>query len=956
MNKVKFADFIVRKRFMIILLSSIISIFSAWGFHRLTVESDISKWLKQDSPEIQSLKYISENFGGTDLAIVAIESDDIFTYPVLNVLVELQKSYERVEGVSSVTSLINMVDIRGSEYGIEGSTLIDKFGIPESPDSLKRLKEYILSRDIYSGKIVSPDGKISLFLIKLKRDVDKPAVADKIREITEEIVRDSNLPLKTYYSGNPMLIKEINRYILGDMKRLVPFVIVVVLIVLFLGMRSWEGVVLPLGVVLLSSLWSMGLMAWCRVPLSVISNTIPVLLIAIGTAYGIHVITRYIRNTREGLSREEGIKITLKEVSVPVFLAALTTLTAFLSFLGSYIITITHFGIFTALGVFFSMLLSLFLIPAILSYLKIPRTIEERIGVKTVWYEKISKRFSESILRHEKITVVIGILTLGIGIWGLTRLKTSASLMDYFPKKSELRRSTELLREKFGGDIPVYVLIKGDLKNPIILDEMLQFEKYLRIHSDISFPQSVADLIARMNDVLMGVKAVPETKSQVENLAFMLEGQALLSQLVDDGYTQGVIQANASLSAYDKIENYLNEKFIKHIIPVRPDTIKNGKDKVLSYWSQKIAQRIIWDIQYWSKDTLWTIPNLADTLYSLYSLNVKSSQELIDELTYAFKEYFEEEEGIFLPEPDIRSLSEKLLGEVQEGKIDTARILSLLKKYIPKEIIKEDPEIVGYTKDRLLSLVAEKMKTRKIQEIYEKIAQFLPEDLKGNKEFVNEIKGEIFTLLREEIGVPADILGLPSHHTLDIEVIYSGLLPVEKRIDENLFYSQIKSLLIALFIVTLLLSLQLKSLSAGIITVSPIILVVAINFGIMGFLGIRLDSGTMMVASIALGIGIDYAIHFISHFKEDFRKRGNIIESLHATIHEKSKAIVVNALTVGLGFLILIFANLIPIRNFGWLLTLTMFTSALLTLSFLPALVLIAKKFFTKNKKGVQSW
>ena len=949
------ARVVLKWRLTIILLSAIISIFMVIGFHKLRVESDISKWLKQDSPEIQSLKYISEIFGGTDLAMVAIETENVFTYPVLQVLAELQKSYETVEGVSGVTSLMNIVDIRGTESGIEVSTLIDKFNIPETPDSLKKLRNYVLSRDIYSGKIVSTDGRIALFLIKLKRDVEKPAVADKIRNITEKILKDSRLSVKVYYSGSPMLIKEINKYILGDMKRLVPFVIVVVLVVLFLGMRTWEGVVLPLGVVLLSSLWSMSLMAWLNIPLSVISNTIPVLLIAIGTAYGIHVITRYKRNTEKGVLRENGIKATLREVSTPVFLAALTTITAFLSFLGSYIRTISHFGIFTALGVFFSMLLSLLLIPAVLSYLRIPRSIEERIGMKTLWYEKMSRKFSEVILKHERITVMAGILILVLGIVGLTRLKTSASLMDYFPKKSELRKSTELLRNEFGGDIPVYVLVKGDLKNPLVLDEMLQFEKYMRIHSDISFPQSVANLIARMNDVLMGVKAIPETKSQVENLTFMLEGQALLSQLVNSDYSEGIIQANASLSAYAKIKTYLEHKFVKNIISVKLDTVKDAKEEILSYWSGKIAERIIWDLRYWQKDTLWDAPHLKDTLHSLYSLKIHASKELIEELSQSFSEYFEEEAGVFLSSSKIQKLVKEFLNEVQNRNIDTTKLNRMVKKYIPRSLVEEDPEMVGYTQDRLMSIVIEKMKAHRIQEIYSRIAHLFPDDLNRNKEFVDEIKGEIFTFLREEIGVPLNILNVSTKDTVKIGVIYSGLLPVEKKIDENLFQSQIRSLLIALFVVTLLVSIQLKSFSAGFITVSPIILVVAINFGIMGFFGIKLDSGTMMVASIAIGIGIDYAIHFISHFKEEYRKTGDVIESLHTTIHEKGRAIVVNALTVGLGFLILVFANLVPVRNFGWLLALTMLTSATLALSFLPALILIAKKSFIKNKGEVKS-
>ncbi|HDM90805.1 MAG TPA: RND family transporter, partial [candidate division WOR-3 bacterium] len=96
----------------------------------------------------------------------------------------------------------------------------------------------------------------------------------------------------------------------------------------------------------------------------------------------------------------------------------------------------------------------------------------------------------------------------------------------------------------------------------------------------------------------------------------------------------------------------------------------------------------------------------------------------------------------------------------------------------------------------------------------------------------------------------------------------------------------------------------------------------------------------------------DYSIHFVSRFKNELRKSQKETVALHRTLETTGRAILLNAFTVGLGFLVLIFAALVPIRRFGWMIAFTMGTSALFAITFLPALILIWSKFFRNGKKN----
>ncbi len=927
-----------RWRKPVIWLSVIITLFMLFGFRYLKIESDIAKWLRQDVKEVKNFNYVSEKFGSSDIALVGILSDSIFTPQGIKFLANLQDSYEVIKGVSSVTSLLNILDIKGTEDGITVCNLIDRYNLPRNQRRIDSLRNYILSKDIYRGRIVSSDGKVTLFVLNIEKGVEKPKVAERIKKITESMKKKAPFKVKVYYSGTPMLLKTINSYILRDMYRLVPIVVLVVLIVLFIGMRSFAGVLLPLLVVLMSSIWSIGLMGYLGVPLSVVSNVMPALLIAIGTAYGIHVLSRYFKRVNGGESQEDAVINGTKEVFLSVVLAALTTMASFFSFLGTYVVSITQFGVFTGIGIFFAALLSLFLIPAIL-YRSNVRSKKLPQSARTKWFNKLAEGFAEIVVTKYRISLLIGIIILIGGIIGFMHLEASSNLLYYFPKNSEVRRSALFLREHFKGDIPVSILIRGDLKNPYILQEMVDFEKYMRKSRYIGYPNSYADLIVSMNDASFGYRSLPETEEQVDNLAFMLEGRPILSQLVVDDYKEGIINANATLDAYDYIGRYFMRNLDTVLVPVLTDTLSQNE---LEFLAMKTVNRILWDAEY--RGYMIDTAHLADSLLHYRQNPVPFTPEDIKRLKEKINGFLSDEELTF---PEVSR--NYIVGLLADEKPDTFILKAYVYSLLPNSIKKTDPTYAGYILDNFLSFRNDLEKERKIERILSVLSGRLPEDAMKNSEFISDLKGDIYTFLKSHQALPSSMVK-NARDTVKFSAVYTGLLPVEQKVSENLLKSQIKSMVIALFVVLILVSLEIGSLAGGVIASLPIILVIAINFGLMGLLGINLDSGTMLVASIAIGIGIDYAIHFIAHFREEVQRGVDIETAVKNTIHEKGHAILVNATTVGLGFLVLIFGTLVPIRNFGWLLFMTMLTSSILSLSFLPALILIFRKSF-ENKE-----
>jgi len=162
---------------------------------------------------------------------------------------------------------------------------------------------------------------------------------------------------------------------------------------------------------------------------------------------------------------------------------------------------------------------------------------------------------------------------------------------------------------------------------------------------------------------------------------------------------------------------------------------------------------------------------------------------------------------------------------------------------------------------------------------------------------------------------------------------------------------QIMSLILSLIIVIILLGIMFKNIKLGLIGAVPIAVTALISFGVMGFLNIPLSTTTALLSSIAIGIGIDYAVHFIEQYKLNAISTGNKLLTAQKTMAHSGRAISFNAIVVIAGFLVLLFSVFPPNRELGALVSLNMFTSFLGTLTIMLVLLNVSNIYFKKSKK-----
>jgi len=741
----RFADGIVKFKWLIIIAVVGLTVFFSYQAKDLHINSDIISSLPDDDPAARLYKEIGTQFGGNDMGMIVLETNDVFKAEVIQHIKQITDSLKYTNGVSTVTSLTNILDIKSSEWGIEIGKLVDEYDLPVEQSQLDSLKNYVFSKEMYRGAVVSEDGTATAIMFTLLPEGDKQAVAKEIKDKIEAL----DLPETMYFGGLPMMMNDINDLIISDMVWLIPIVFLVIAIILLLSFKSFRGVLLPLLTAGLAVIWTMGLMAVTGYELTIISNIIPVVLLAVGSAYTIHVLNSI--NHNKLADRKQALIQALRYIMIPVILAAVTTAIGFVSFVfGAYLTMIKDFGIFTAVGTLIALILSLFFVPALISGLSMysKKTVIENEEKQTILTDKILLPLVKYLFKHPKYTLTGWGVLLMLCIGGIFMIQTSVNMADYFKKDNPTRVAEDVMQKKFGGSLPVFVVFEGDMQSPEVLKMMISTEHFMKKDPNIEITQSVADLIEQMNDAMGEGKKIPDDKAKIEQLWFLLDGQEVMPQLVNDDLTKGIIQS-----------------------------------------------------KFASVDS-------------------------------------------------------------KELEVFTA-----------------------------------------------KMNRFIEDN--------------------------------PSEHC---KIELTGMPSVYVKLNSSLINSQYNSLLIAIIMVVLIVGLILRSATKGIFAAIPVVATIIVLFGFMGITGIPLDIATVLVASIALGIGIDYSIHVITGFNKHLISNGDAEKAIEETILHSGKAVIINVISVSAGFLVLLFSQIVPLQNFGLLVAISMFGSGFGALTLLPVILILVNR------------
>lgn len=516
-----------------VLFSILLSVsFFYFMIQNSSMETDLDKYMPQDHPAFVYSDQAEEWFGINDGIIVALENKNgIYNTATLDTLKQLTKLLQKMDEIEKedVTSLFTADNIVGDEEGMDVKRFFKR--IPKSEIELHDLQQNVNNNEMIFGRLVSADETVTVIIAEIRDDVFSQDFYNEILEIVSAFQTDE---ITIHVAGRPIV--EGTMALLGpaDMKRMVPIVLLVITIVLYFMLRSVRSTLLTMSVVFFSTLWTFGLMALVNVPIYAVSTMIPVMLIAIGVADGIHLYShlQLFMQKNPNADKKEAVSDMIKNMWSPVVMTSITTAVGFVSLLTSQVYPIKYFGIFTAFGVVVAMVLSLILIPAgilIFGLPKLKRAKNKNSETKPVF----ANSFAANVIKHKSVSLFATVAIIVLSIVGMQKMWINSSFLDKFEKDSEIVLTDNFINDHFGGTTSLNLILdagdkKDVFKNPQVLklvDKMqLKIENDLKV---VGTSFSLADYINRMNKVMNADKeefnSIPNSREMIAQYLLLYE-------------------------------------------------------------------------------------------------------------------------------------------------------------------------------------------------------------------------------------------------------------------------------------------------------------------------------------------------------------------------------------------------------------------------------------------------
>ncbi|MEN8247022.1 MAG: MMPL family transporter [Thermodesulfobacteriota bacterium] len=536
---------------VVILAVLLITALFAWRVPYLSFKTSVYDLIIEDLPETARYEAFKEIFGSDELIRVVVKGENLFdavAFKQLEVLVEAAEKIEGVRRVISLPGVKNAVDLSGKW-------------------ELSRFSDVLDDVALFRKNLYSPDGKSTILTLVLENGADPDAVVAAIKEM----IAAAPASLSLYQIGMPLVSQAMARLTQRDFFKLPPITFLLIALVLFLLYRKLIYVVLPLGCVGIALVWNFGLMSLTGIPLSMLTMIVPVFLIAVGTAYCLHIIAEYLLQAKRAPSPVQASIETFRNITLPTTLAVATTLVGLGSLLVNRITAIQEFAIFACLGIAGFLVILLTFLPAVMALVPLPgRETTPDIGKypetgqnKESLLDRLLDFIATINIKYQKYTLpLIGALIV-FCVVGIFKVPVESNPVGYFKDSTEISRNFHDIYQNLSGCFPINVTLNGReedfFEDAQHIADLAKIQQYMETLPGVDKTISFADYLQLVNYASNRFEAkhyrLPEEAWEVRMLINgykTMLGDDMLARFMSPGLSQANILLLTHISSSAK--------------------------------------------------------------------------------------------------------------------------------------------------------------------------------------------------------------------------------------------------------------------------------------------------------------------------------------------------------------------------------------------------------------------
>ena len=552
----RWIETVVRHRMAV--LATVLAVTVAAGYSAMKVrfDADIEIWFLEDDENLVRYREFLDRFSSDEIVVLGVFADDIFDPELLGAIDRVTRLAEKAPHAHRARSLTNVKIVQSGSAGeVAIERLIPK--LPKTSQQRDDLRARAMANPLLRDNLISADGQATAVIIELDPKGNsfdgKIAFVSALREIAQ-----THLPpgVEWHLAGSPQLDEAFFLYSERDFMVLGPAALLVVILATLLLFRRLMATVLCLAVVGLATVWVFGLIGMLGMKINLVTSSLVALILAVGVADSVHLLSDYYRELAAGRAPRDAVVDSTAALLVPCLVTSTTTAAGFLSLLTSNLKPIREFGWLAAVGVTVAFVLSVLVIPSVLSLSRAPGA-ASLSGERDARMSRFLRWLGRPSLGISRVVMALSMGVTAVSIWGITRINTDANPMNYFLPGDPVRHAIERIDEGMGGSTSVELLIQtreNGLKDPKILARLDALRQRIEGLPAIVRVFSVLDTLretrrvftAGASDALPGPDDHPHLAAQ---LYLFLEGDEDFDENVQDNYSVTRMSARVRLSA-----------------------------------------------------------------------------------------------------------------------------------------------------------------------------------------------------------------------------------------------------------------------------------------------------------------------------------------------------------------------------------------------------------------------
>ena len=522
----RLTDWVLRRRGAVAVLIVLLTAFFLWKMQDLQFDNSNEIWFSEGDPSLERINTFHKLFGNDDFVYLVFDADTLFSPESLRLLSDLVSDIrKKVPHLRDVTWLGNAERIEADAEGIVVSDFID----PETYDaaSMPELRRRALAEKNYRDNLISSDGKTVGMLLEMRtypRDSVEPR-SEVTHALRGVLAQPEYAGFSIHAVGQPILHNDYNELSFKESATFFGLCLLVQMVLLFWLGKGVRGVIGPISVVVLSVIWTLGMIQVLGFTLNLFIILIPTLLICVCIGDSMHIIATYNQHRRGGLGVVAALRQAMSETGMPCLLTSLTTAAGFLGFCAADIQPFREMGVYASVGALMAYILSILVVLLLYSTErdKAPsaptpgmpgapaRTASPstpiRIGTPDIFDRFLGRVYLINV-RYPKVLLALFVVLLGVSVYGYTLVEVETGTARMLSKSLPLRQAYDFVDERMGGSMSVEIMLdtgrENGVKSQAFLCGLERLQQHLDVSPLVTKTVSVLDIIKKINESMHG--------------------------------------------------------------------------------------------------------------------------------------------------------------------------------------------------------------------------------------------------------------------------------------------------------------------------------------------------------------------------------------------------------------------------------------------------------------------